>query len=64
MAMKLSKYDLVVASEGSFGPHPSIPLVPADDEFLLFIDKKNDLEIIARELSIETNFNGSEIKNE
>ena len=38
--------------------------LPADEEFLLFIDKKNKLEIIVRELSTETNFNSSEIKTE
>lgn len=64
MAMKLTNCDLAIASEGSFGSHPSIYFVPADDEFLLFIDKKNNFEIIARELSTETNFNGSEIKTE
>ena len=60
--MELANCDLAVASEGSFGPHPTIYFVHADDEFLLFIDKKNDLEIIVRELSTVTNFNGSEIK--
>ena len=64
IAMKLTNCDLAIASEGSFGPHPSIFFVPADDELLLFIDKKNDLEIIVRELSTATNFNGSEIKTE
>jgi hypothetical protein len=64
MAMELSNCDLAVASEGSFGPHPTIYFIPSDDEFLLFIDTKNDLEISVRELSIETNFNGSEIKTE
>jgi len=64
LAMELSNCDLGIASEGSFGPHPSMFFVSADDEFLIFIDKKNDLEIIVRELSTETNFNGSEIKNE
>lgn len=64
LAMELTNCDLAVASEGSFGPHPTIYFVPADDEFLLFIDKKNDLEIIVRELSTETNFNGAEIKTE
>ena len=64
MAMELANCDLAIASEGSFGMHPTIYFAPADDEFLLFIDKKNDLEIIARELSMETNFNGSEIKTE
>jgi hypothetical protein len=62
--MELTSCDLAVASEGSFGPHPSIYFIPANEEFLIFIDKKNDLEIIVRELSIDTNFNGSEIKTE
>lgn len=64
LAMKLSNCDLGVASEGSFGAHPSIFIASADDEFLIFIDTKNNLEIIVRELSMETNFNGSEITNE
>ena len=64
LAMELSNCDLGIASEGSFGPHPSLFFVSADDEFLIFIDKKNDLEIIVRELSTETNFNGNKIKNE
>lgn len=34
----------------------------ANEEILLFIDKKKDIEIIVRELTFETNFNGSEIK--
>ena len=63
LAMEATNCDMAMASEGSFGPHPSIFFVPGDDEFLIFIDKKNDLEIIARELSTETNFNGSIIKN-
>ena len=64
LAMELNNCDLAIASEGSFGPHPSICFVPADDEFLLFFDKKNDLEIVIRELSTETNFNGTGIKSE
>ncbi len=63
-AMELSNCDLGVASEGSFGPHPSLFFLSADDEFLIFIDKKNKLEIIVRELSTKTNFNGKEIANE
>jgi hypothetical protein len=64
LAMKENDCDLGIASEGSFGMHPTIFFAHADDEFLIFIDKKNKLEIIARELSMNTNFNGSEIKNE
>jgi hypothetical protein len=64
LAMELNNCDLAIASEGSFGAHPKLYFVPADDEFLLFVDKKNNIEVIARELSTETNFNTSEIKTE
>jgi hypothetical protein len=64
LAMELSNCDLGVASEGSFGPHPSLFFVNSDEEFLIFIDQKNNLEIIVRELSTETNFNGKEIRSE
>ena len=63
-AMELSGCDLAIASEGSFGPHPYLIFVPADDEFLLFLDKKNGLEILERELTTDTNFSGQEIKSE
>jgi hypothetical protein len=63
-AMELTNCDLAVASEGSFGPHPTLFFVNADDEFLLFIDKKIDLEIIVRELNTETNFKGAIINSE
>ena len=63
LAMEASNCDLGIASEGSFGPHPTLFFGHADDELLIFIDKKNDLEIYARELSTETNFGGSIIKS-
>jgi hypothetical protein len=61
MALEQSKYDLAVASEGSFGSHPSIFFALADDEILLLIDKKNNLEIFSRELTTNTNFNAKQI---
>lgn len=63
-AMQRNNCDLGMASEGSFGPHPSLFFVNADDEFLIFIDQKNNLEIIVRELSTETNFNEQSITTE
>lgn len=63
-AMKANNCDLGVASEGSFGPHPSLFFVNADDEFLIFIDTKNNLEVTVRELSTSTNFNGKQIQSE
>lgn len=39
-ATKANNCDLGIASEGSFAPHPSMHLISANDEFLIFIDKK------------------------
>lgn len=63
-AMRLNQCDLGVASEGSFGPHPSLFFIPADDELLIFIDLKHNIEIIAREVSTSTNFNGKQIRDQ
>ncbi|HEX8531726.1 MAG TPA: DUF6671 family protein, partial [Cytophagales bacterium] len=47
---------LGVASEGSFGPHPTIPFVAADAELLLLVDRDHGLEIVAQEISPDTNY--------
>lgn len=56
MAIEETGCDLAIASEGTFGMHPEIFFLPANDELLFFLDKKNNLEIIVRELSTETNY--------
>lgn len=56
MAMKMSGTDLAVASEGSFGAHPYIPFLPADEERLLLCDSRHGLEIQGGVLSSETNY--------
>jgi len=61
-AMEAHQCDLAVASEGSFGPHPAIPFAQADDELLICIDKKLNLEIVVRALSMDTNFNAMTIR--
>lgn len=63
-AMNLENCDLAIASEGSFGAHPSVFFASADEEFLVLLDEKNKLEIIAREVSLETNFAGTEVLSE
>ena len=63
LAMKQNNCDLGLASEGSFGPHPSMLFVNADEEFLIFIDTQNNLEIIVREISTSTNFNAKKVRN-
>jgi hypothetical protein len=63
-AMKINNCDMGIASEGSFGPHPSMFFINADDEFLIFIDQKHNIEVIVRELSTSTNFNGKPIRSQ
>lgn len=53
--------DLAIASEGSFGPHPSIYIAPSDDELVMLMDTANNIEIVARELTVDTNFSSAEI---
>ena len=63
LAMEATGLDMAVASEGSFGPHPTIPFLPADDEWLFFIDKLNGIEVYGRHLSTTTNFSATQIKS-
>ena len=63
MAIDASGINLAIANEGSFGAHPTIFFANADDELIMLMDKENDIEIIERELSLETNFDGTELKS-
>ncbi len=63
-ALEKTDCDLVIASEGSFGPHPSVFFAHADDEWLLLMDTKNNLEIKVREISMDTNFNATTLTSE
>jgi hypothetical protein len=64
LGMEYSNADLGIASEGSFGALPNAFFVQANEEILIFIDKINQLEIVVKEVSLTTNFNGSVIKSE
>lgn len=55
--------DIVIASEGSFGPHPQMYFAYADDEWVMFKDVKNSLEILGRHVSTHTNFNAKEVSD-
>lgn len=47
---------LAIASEGSFGPHPTIPFLASDREILLWLDREQNLEIIGEAISPQTNY--------
>lgn len=59
-AHQLTRESLVIASEGSFGAHPVIGYLPANEEIILLKDFKNDFEIKAKVVSTQTNFAGNE----
>ncbi|MCE2716205.1 MAG: DUF6671 family protein [Pseudomonadota bacterium] len=54
---KLNKrIKFMLASEGSFGPHPLMPLLPCDREILYFIDRKRGFHLHSSHLSESTNY--------
>lgn len=54
---------LGVANEGSFGPHPVIPFVSADREFLFFADRNLGFELTLSKISLNTNFASTTVSN-
>jgi len=62
LALEAHPADLAVASEGSFGPHPELPLLPVDEELLLFLDPRQGIEIVEVERSLETNFGSARVE--
>ena len=55
-AMDQSGCDLAVASEGSYGAHPVLWMLPAAEEWVMISDRKNHLEVVEHELSTDTNY--------
>jgi hypothetical protein len=47
---------LGIASEGSFGPHPTLPFLPCNEELVMLIDREQNLEITGRAITTDTNF--------
>ncbi len=56
LGMAATGLPLGLANEGSFGPHPGMPFVPADHELLLFVDDELGIQVAVETLSAETNF--------
>jgi len=62
LAMEITGADLAVASEGSFGPHPTLHFVPAGDEIVMLMDRKQNAEIWVRHITTETNFQARTVR--
>ncbi|MFZ4077441.1 MAG: DUF6671 family protein, partial [Legionellaceae bacterium] len=50
-------YPLSLASEGSFGPHPSNPFIPHAHEIMVFVDLEHDCVIAEHLVTPHTNYN-------
>jgi ribosomal protein S27AE len=55
-ALEIAGETLAFASEGSFGPHPMMPYLPANREIVILLDKTHNLELVGESLSVETNY--------
>ena len=55
-ALEITGETLTFASEGTFGPHPAMPYLPANREIVILLDLVNNLELIGEHLSVETNY--------
>ena len=45
-----------LSSEGSFGPHPSVPFFAGGVELVLLIDRETGIELIGIDVTMQTNF--------
>ena len=55
-ALEIAGETLAFASEGTFGPHPMMPYLPANREIVILLDRANNLELVGESLSVETNY--------
>ncbi|MCS6958695.1 MAG: hypothetical protein RMK91_01430 [Pseudanabaenaceae cyanobacterium SKYGB_i_bin29] len=60
--LDLCDHPLAIASEGSFFPHPAIPLLACNREVVVLYDRRQDIYIWAEEVSTNTNFNHCQAK--
>jgi len=56
LGMRASGIPLGLASEGSFGPHPLIPVLACDHEILAFVDDDQEITVVESLLTENTNF--------
>lgn len=64
LAREKDKFDLVLASEGSFGSHPQLFFMKANEEMLLLKDYQNQIELTVNEIFTETNFDAEMLSSE
>ncbi|MBG0798487.1 hypothetical protein IYX23_12480 [Methylocystis sp. L43] len=56
LGMRAAGVPLGLASEGSFGPHPAIPYIPAGMELLVFVDDESGIVVAESLIAEKTNY--------
>lgn len=62
-ALAVTGETLAFASEGSFGPYPTMPLLACDREIVMLIDETNHIEVVGQALTTETNYSHQKIRS-
>jgi hypothetical protein len=62
-AMQTLGLELGIASEGSFGPHPAVPMLPVGHEWMTFVDQRDGLVISEQLISRSTNYSSRQADN-
>lgn len=57
LGMSVMGAQLGLASEGSFGPHPAIPYIPAGLELMVFVDDERGTVVTESVIAEKTNYN-------
>jgi hypothetical protein len=63
LGMQQEGFDLAIATEASFGPHPNVFFVPAHEELIMIKDLKNNFEIVEKILTTDTNFASKKVNS-
>lgn len=63
LGMAATGLPLGLANEGSFGPHPLVPFVPAGIEVMTFVDDERGLVVTERFLAERTNYSHRAVRH-
>lgn len=61
--LDICEYTLAIASEGSFFPHPLLPMLPYNREVVVLYDRERSYYFWAESLSSNTNYSQTQVKN-
>jgi hypothetical protein len=56
-------FEIAIASEGAFNPHPDSPFITVNTEIVLLMDRRHDLEITGRYVSIASHVSEKTVTN-